>query len=80
MDAKGRIAGNRRAKVEFYSEQTTMEDVAEDRPSEWRWRLVSATGRVLMQSGEAFKRRGDARGSFYAVIEILRAGKFSEQP
>lgn len=39
----------RKGKIEMYK----------DAQGQWRWRIVSANGRILADSGEAYKRRHD---------------------
>lgn len=40
----------------------------------WRWRVKSANGKVVADSGEAYRRKPDARFIYNLSVTILDAG------
>lgn len=43
-------------------------EVYQDDAGEWRWRLIAANGKLIANSGEGYKRRGDC----YHGIELIQ--------
>lgn len=46
--------------------------IYQDARGEWRWRLKARNGRIVADSGEGYKRKGNAERAANMVREIIR--------
>jgi uncharacterized protein YegP (UPF0339 family) len=48
-----------------------------DDNKEWRWQAVHRNGRIMADSGEGYKRRGDCVGAFNRLTGALQDGNWN---
>lgn len=48
-------------------------EVYPDAIGEWRWRLIhKSNGKIMADSGEGYKNKGDCKGAIGSIVEGLR--------
>lgn len=48
--------------------------IYKDRKGEWRWRFVAPNGRIVADSGEGYKRKGNAIRAFEGIRNLILSG------